>query len=131
MSFINVSTPLTDIFNKVRRIAGKYFATLLLLSTGQTVADPKTVTDLFAEHFASVSWKDPAAAGARYRQSMEFLGVNFSSTAGESDNVPFSASELRTALSHCHDSSPGPGDIPYAFLRHMSDGVFTFFIKSL
>ncbi|MPC73486.1 hypothetical protein E2C01_067818 [Portunus trituberculatus] len=48
----------------------------VLLSAGQTVADPKTVADLFAEHFASVSRKDPAAPGARYRQSMESLGVN-------------------------------------------------------
>lgn len=30
------------------------------------------------------------------------------------------------ALSQCHDSSPGPDDIPYAFLCHMSDSAFTF-----
>ncbi|MPC43270.1 hypothetical protein E2C01_036913 [Portunus trituberculatus] len=106
-------------------------AVTVLLSAGQTAADPKTVADLFAEHFASVSRKDPAAPGARYRQSMESLGVNLSSTGGESYNVPFSVSELQTALSQCHDSSPGPDDIPYAFLHHMSDSAFTFFIKSL
>ncbi|MPC28228.1 hypothetical protein E2C01_021426 [Portunus trituberculatus] len=70
------------------------------------VADPRTVADLFAEHFASVSWKDPAAPGARHRQRMESLGINFYSAGGESYNVPFSASELRTALSQCSDSSP-------------------------
>ncbi|MPC71545.1 hypothetical protein E2C01_065823 [Portunus trituberculatus] len=119
-----------DVFNKVRRIAGKYSAPSppVLLSAGQTVADPKTVADLFAEHFASVSRKDPTAPGARYHQSMESLRVNFSSTGGESYNVPFSTSELRTALSQCHDSSPGPDDIPYTFLRHMSDSAFTFLL---
>ncbi|MPC52536.1 hypothetical protein E2C01_046407 [Portunus trituberculatus] len=69
------------------------------------VADPKTVADLFVEHFTSVFWKDPAAPGARHRQRMEFPGVNFSSTGGKSYNVPFSASELRIALSQCHDFS--------------------------
>ncbi|MPC26469.1 hypothetical protein E2C01_019608 [Portunus trituberculatus] len=88
-----------DVFNKVRRMAGKYSAPSppLLLSAGRTVSDPKTVADLFAEHFASVSRKDPAAPGARYCQSMEYVGVNFSSTGRESYNVPFSVSKLQTA----------------------------------
>ncbi|MPC64662.1 hypothetical protein E2C01_058781 [Portunus trituberculatus] len=50
---INVHTPLTDVFNKVRRIAGKYPApSPPVLSAGRTVADPKTVAEIFAEHFA-------------------------------------------------------------------------------
>ncbi|MPC75157.1 hypothetical protein E2C01_069542 [Portunus trituberculatus] len=67
VSSINVRTPLTDVFNKVRRIAGKYFAPSppVLLSAGQTVADPRTVANLFAEHFANVSRRHPAAPGAR------------------------------------------------------------------
>ncbi|MPC86375.1 hypothetical protein E2C01_081200 [Portunus trituberculatus] len=59
----------------------------------RTVPDPKTVADLFEEHFASVSPKDPAAPGARYRQGMASLAVNCSSTGRESYNVPFSVSE--------------------------------------
>ncbi|MPD04711.1 LINE-1 retrotransposable element ORF2 protein [Portunus trituberculatus] len=93
------------------------------------VADPKTVADLFPEHFASVSRKDPAAPSARSRQRMEYLGVNFSSTGGESYNVPFSVSEVQTALSQCLDSSPGPDDIPYAFLRHIPDSAYTFLLN--
>ncbi|MPC35497.1 hypothetical protein E2C01_028921 [Portunus trituberculatus] len=126
-SSINVHTLLTDVFNKVRRIAGKYSAPSppIVLSAWRTVADLKTVADLFAKHFASVSWKDPAAPSARYRQSMESLGINFSSSGGESYNVPFPVSELRTTLSQCHDSSPGPDDIPYAFLRHIPDYMTT------
>ncbi|MPC38034.1 hypothetical protein E2C01_031535 [Portunus trituberculatus] len=123
MSLLLTSAPLlqTDVFNKVRRITGKYSAPSqpILLSAGRTVADPMTVADLFVEHFASVSQKDPAAPGARHRQRMESLGVNFSSTGGESYNVPFCVFELQTALSQCHDSFPGLDDIPYALLRHM------------
>ncbi|MPC66481.1 hypothetical protein E2C01_060629 [Portunus trituberculatus] len=76
VSSINARTPLTDVFNKVRRIAGKYSAPPppILLSA---VADSKTVADPFAEHFASVSWKDPAAPRARHCQRMESLGIIF------------------------------------------------------
>ncbi|MPD07009.1 hypothetical protein E2C01_102850 [Portunus trituberculatus] len=84
VSSIDVRTPLTDVFNKVRRIAGKYSAPSppILLSAGRTVADLRNVADLFAEHFASVSQRHPAAPGARHRQRMESLGINFSSAGG-------------------------------------------------
>lgn len=47
---------------------------------------------------------------------------------GLSYNVPFSLSELKMALSQCCDSSPGPDDILYAFLCHMSDSASTFLL---
>ncbi|MPC57314.1 hypothetical protein E2C01_051292 [Portunus trituberculatus] len=58
---------LVHVFTKVCRVTGKNSAPSppVLLSAGQKVADPKTVADLFAEHFDSVSRKDPAAPGAR------------------------------------------------------------------
>ncbi|MPC91124.1 hypothetical protein E2C01_086141 [Portunus trituberculatus] len=57
VSSINARTPPTDVFNKVRRIARKYSTPSppVLFSAGQTMADPRTVANLFAEHFASVS----------------------------------------------------------------------------
>lgn len=130
LSSINTRTTLTEVFNRVRKISGKFSPPPppVLSVAGDTVADPKTVADVFAEHFASVSRKDPAAPGARHRQDLETLGVNFASTGGESYNVPFSLSELKVALSQCKDSSPGPDDISYAFLRHMADSAFTFLL---
>ena len=47
---------------------------------------------------------------------------------GESYIVLFSPGELMAALSQCCDSSPGPDDIPYAFLRHISDIAFNFLL---
>ncbi|MPC76687.1 hypothetical protein E2C01_071112 [Portunus trituberculatus] len=57
VSSINAHTPLTDVFSKIHRIAWKHSAPPppVLLSAGRTVVDPRTVADLFAEHFASVS----------------------------------------------------------------------------
>ncbi|MPC91687.1 RNA-directed DNA polymerase from mobile element jockey [Portunus trituberculatus] len=86
VSSINAHTPFTDVFNEVRRIPGKYSAPPppVLLSAVRTVADPRTVADLFAKHFANVSRRNPAILGARHRQRMESLGMNFSSTGGKS-----------------------------------------------
>ena len=77
---------------------------------------------------SSVSRKDPTAPGTRHCQGLEAVDVDFASSGGESYNVPFSPGELMTALSQCCDSSPGPDDIPYAFLRHMSDIAFNFLL---
>ena len=131
VSSITARTPLTQVFNRVRKISGKFSPPPppVLLHAGETVADPKTVAGLFAEHFASVSRKDPTAPGARHRQNLESLDINFASSGGESYNVPFSAAELKVALSQCHDSSPGSDDIPYAFLRHMSESALNFLLN--
>lgn len=130
VSSITNRTPLTEVFNRVRKISGKFSPPPppVLSLAGDTVADPKTVADVFADHFAGVSRKDPAAPGARQRRDLETLGLDFASNGGESYNVPFSLSELKVALSQCNESSPGPDDIPYAFLRHMAESAFTFLL---
>ena len=121
-------TPLAEIFNKVRKISGKFSPPPVLLNAGEKVVEHETVANLFASHFANISRKDPGAPGARYRQNLQDVGVDFTPPSGESYNVPFSASELETALSRCHDSLPGPDDIPYVFLRNISDTAFRFLL---
>ena len=130
LSSITVRTPISEVFNKVRKISGKFSPSPppVLSHAGDTVADPRTVADLFASHFASVCQKDPTTPGARFRQGLEATAVDFASAGGESYNIPFSLPELKSALSQCHDSSPGPDDIPYQFLRHMSDNAFNFLL---
>ena len=92
------------------------------------MADPKTVADLFAAYFFSVSRRDPTAPRTWHRQGLEAVDVDFASPGGESYNVPLSPGKLMVALSQCCDSSPGPDDIPYAFLRHKSDIAFNFIL---
>ena len=54
--------------------------------------------------------------------------MDFASPGEESYNVPFSPGELMAALSQCCDSSLGPDDIHYAFLRQMSDIALNFLL---
>ncbi len=69
VSFITIRTPFTEVFNRVRKISGKYSAPPLIVLSHDvsTLAEPKTVADLFAEHFASVSRKDPTTPLALHR----------------------------------------------------------------
>lgn len=69
--------------------------------------NPTIVTDIFAEHFVTVSRKDDEALMARHRRQLELNDFDFFSLGGESYNVPFLSSELQSALSQWHDSSPG------------------------
>ncbi len=57
---------------------------------------------------------DPAALMTLHCQHLESVGVNFTSSGGESYNIPFLA-ELRMALLQCQDFFLGPDDIPYSF----------------
>ena len=131
VSSINAQTPLTQVWNKVRKISGKFSPPPppVLFHAGRKVADPQEVASVFAEHFANVSRKDPNSPMAQHRLHVESQGLDFASNETEPYNVPFSLSELKLALSQCGDSSPGPDDIPYAFLRHMSDGACSFLLE--
>ena len=53
------------------------------------------------------------------KQQKEKRNLKFSSDNSETYNQSFSLSELKDALSKAHDSSPGPDDIHYQFLKHL------------
>lgn len=131
VSSITARTPITQVFNRVRKISGKFSVSPppVLSQAGAIVSDPKVVANTFADHFAKVSKKDHNCPMAHYRQQLESIGVNFNSRGGESYNALFSISEFETALSQCHDSSPGHDDITYAFLRHMSDEARSYLLE--
>ncbi len=96
VSSITIRTPLTEVFNKVRKIFGKYSAPLssVISHDEATGADPKTTAGLLAEHFASVSRKDPIPLMVVHHRHLKSVGVKFASSGDESYNVPFSLSGL-------------------------------------
>ena len=56
--------------------------------------------------------------------------LKFSSDNSETYNQPFSLSELKDAHSKAHDSSPGPDDIHYQFLKHLPDTSLSILLKT-
>ena len=123
VSSINSSTPLPKIWQRIRKMKGKFVPSSapMLTVDGEDVAEPAVVANHFATHFANVPRNDPTCPHARRRLHDEGREVNFSSPGGESYNVPFQLQELAEALKACDETAPGPDDVPYAMLRHLSD----------
>ncbi len=65
-------------------ISGMYLPPIppLLSRAGETVADPKVIADVFADHFVSVSRKDSNLPMALHRRHLDSRGVNFASSGG-------------------------------------------------
>lgn len=131
VSTLNKETSLAQIWKRVRKISGKYTVPSppVLSEAGRNVAEPIAVAQVLAQHFTNVSRKDTTSPSGRHRRRLESAGLSFASNNGESYNVPFSSLELRSALNQCHDSSPGPDDIPYSFLRHIPDESLMFLLS--
>ena len=122
LSTITWKTPLSQIWNKVRKIAGKFTPRSLpvLQVNDNQITDPKLVCNAFADHFAGVSHKNPYAPYFQYRENEEKCNLDFRAVKVESYNLPFSMKELVSALSKCKDTAPGADDIPYAMLKNAS-----------
>ena len=85
VSSITDRTPLTEVFNRVRNIYGKFSPPPppVLLHGGATVADPQLLAGLFAEHFSGVYKRDPNSPGTHHRRALESRGVFFPPGDGE------------------------------------------------
>ena len=131
ISSINSKTPLSVVWKKVRKIAGKYIPSQppVLKINGINVADTQVVADTFANHFANVSKKDNNKPYANYRNLEESRKIDFTAQREEAYNLPFSKREFESALSKCNDSAPGPDNIPYAMIKHAPEGTRAFILS--
>ena len=100
---------MSQVFKRVWKIAGKFSPgpPLILNVNGDKVSDSQAVANTLAETFSFVSSRASRSPAMR-RQFVadEARQLDFSSCGGESYNVPYSLSELRSALSLYKDSSP-------------------------
>ena len=115
----------------MKKIAGKYVPRTppVLNINGVKVADPKTVSEEFATHFAGVSKKNTRPPYNRYRIQEENNNLDFTTLKTEPYNLPFTMKELTSALSNCKDTSPGPDDIPYAMIKQSSHETKVFLLS--
>ena len=118
-------------WKRFRKIAGKFVPCPppVLKVDGQYVSDSLEVSSAFAEHFASISLKSANTPGHHYRQRQEYNKFNFHTDKTESYNLPFSEREFDSALKSCNDTAPGPDNIPYAMIKHVSKNTKLFIIS--
>ena len=130
ISTINSKTPQSVIWQKMRKIAGKFTPSPppVLKVNGNYIADAQEVSNIFAEHFAYVSRKSEEVPGYQHRHREENRSIDFTSRGEESYNLPFTPQEFDSALGNCNDTAPGPDEIPYVMLRHIPNETKLFVI---
>ena len=131
ISSINSKTPLSLVWKKIRKIAGKYIPSQppVLKINGTNIADTKVVADTFADHFANISRKADDKPHADFRRREEQRPIDFTPSREEAYNLPFTRQEFDAALSNCTDSAPGPDDIPYVMVKHAPDNTKIFILS--
>ncbi len=132
VSTLNYKTPMFQVWKRVRKVSGKFTPSPppVLNVNGQTVAGSMEVVEALAETFVGVSSRVSRSPEAcRQLQAEESRVLDISSRGRESNNTDFTMNILRSALSTCKDTSPGPYNIPSAFIRHVKDETLHFLLN--
>ena len=87
----------------------------------ELITDVQDIADTLAKEFADKSSSNNYNQNFQnHKMKAEKTKLNFSSNNREDYNQPFSKAELDSAISKSHDSSPGPDDIHYQLIKHLS-----------
>ncbi|GFW07822.1 putative RNA-directed DNA polymerase from transposon BS [Trichonephila clavipes] len=124
VSNITCSTSSKEVWNKIRKLSGKYSASpvSMLVSNGVSVNTIPDIANILAEAFAKTSSCDnytPAFQVLKRRE--ERVKLNFSSSNEEGYNSPLTLRELRAALHRSGNTASGPDGLHYIMLRHLSE----------
>ena len=126
VSSINSGTPLSLVWDKVRKIAGRStrVSSPALQIGGTFITDKTDVANVFAHSMAEIS--SGVSYTARFntlRAERERQPVLFDDGPGVElpYNLPFSRRELDSALGLCHKTAPGNDDIPYQMISHLPE----------
>ena len=131
LSSITWKTSISEVWKKVKKIAGKYVPTPppIIKVNNTLTSETQDVSNLFVDHFAEVSSKSPNSLFYQYRLTEEQRNIDFTTRKAETYNLPFTMKELMSALSNSKDSAPGPDDIPYAMLRNIPKATLNFLLS--
>ena len=133
VSSINSGSPLSLVWDKVRKIAGKSsrVSTPALKVDDTVITDQTDVANVLANSMAEVS--SGASYSARFntlRAERERHPVLFDDDAGVElpYNLPFSRRELDSALKQCHKTAPGSDDIAYQMISSLPEVSLLFLL---
>ena len=133
VSKLNSRTSIKKVWDMVRKIQGKGKSSSLghLNVNNEKWTSKKhtsnTLADVFSKNSSSENYSQKFK---NIKQRKEKRNLKFTSDNSETYNKSFSLSELRDALSKAHDSSPGPDDIHYQFLKHLPDSSLLVLLKT-
>ena len=130
ISKINANTPITSVWNKVRKLSGKYIPKPLpsLLVDNNLISDSKSVADILANHFSKVSSR--SNYGQEFREmASELQCPNFTSDNTEYYNRLFSLKELQYAISRSKNTSPGEDTIQADMIKMLPSKTLELLLK--
>ena len=122
VSRLSSRTPVRKTWDMVRKISGKSVRSppSHLVVDGRVVESLPEVAAQLARSFSRHSSAESGSrAFQRFRAAKEKTPLPFESDDSEVYNAPFSARELHASLNRAHNTSPGPDNIPYEFLKHL------------
>ena len=124
VSNINSRTPMSKVWNMIRKIKGKGSKTSIkhLKDGNDIITDKQHIADKLATSIATNSSSNNYTPEfQKYKALQEKSQLNFTSDNSENYNEFFSLSELRTALSKAHDTATGPDNIHYQLIKHLPE----------
>lgn len=124
VSTINVRTPVTEVWQKLRRLrGGSDRPPIISLNDNDViVSDQVEVAEMLARHYVQVSSSDNYDEDfRRFKQAIENSEALDFSDDSCSFNVPFTMEELKESLRCSKDSTSGPDQVHYQMLRHLPD----------
>ena len=118
------------VWDMVRKTQGKGKSSSLghLNVKNEKVTSKKEISNAFADAFSKNSSSENYTQ--KFKNIKEKRNLKFSSDNSETHNQSF-FSELKICpLSKAHDSSPGPDDINYQFLKHLPHSSLSVLLKT-
>ena len=130
VSTVNVNTPMTKIWKRIRKIRGSYasYTPPSLVQNHNHITDSDEVAELLARHYERIGSNESyTPAFQRRRQSME-RELNFATAEELTYNSPITILELKRNLSLCGSSAPGADNITYNMIKHSHETCLKFLL---
>ena len=119
---INPFTPITTVWKKIQKIAGKYSPNVapVLHYQGEDVGDPGKVANILASYFSNISKGDHLPREFLTRKVLEEQNIlDFNTNIIMPYNEPFNIIELESALSKSKSTAEGPDGIHYEMIKYL------------
>ena len=132
LSTITTSTPLNEVFNRIKKIQGRHIPRSLstLESNYGTIIDSYRVANALAENFSHISSsRNYPMSFNTQRIQIERRRITFTTDGTESYNVLFSLAELKTALKETKNSACGDDGIYYQMIKHLPDSALYYLLR--
>ncbi|KAG5873250.1 hypothetical protein JTB14_010787 [Gonioctena quinquepunctata] len=123
VSSISSHTPISEVWRKVKAIAGNGFSQPFKYSrmeTGDISDSPSTIAECLVRQFCTTSSNNNYEQEFLRLKAQHELPLDFGTPEYLHYNSPFTLAEFDYALSCTEPSAPGPDSLNYEILKHLS-----------